>query len=194
MFPRLAGRSSPRLPSPALPRPRATAGGQLDPARHHGVHRRVHRFCADRLACLHWRPDCADGFGRHEHHPARHHGVRVERKSRLRPLAWPRSTGAPGLSPCPAADISGAGGALLASPVLTGTPAAPTAAAGVATTQLATCAFVAAALAATRPCRALPSPERRRPPTAAPHQHVAAGDHRLRADRGERTARTRRPG
>lgn len=45
-------------------------------------------------------------------------------------------------------DISGAGGALLASPVLTGTPTAPTAAASTSTTQLATCAFVTAAIAA----------------------------------------------
>lgn len=43
------------------------------------------------------------------------------------------------------ADVSGAGGALLASPTFTGTPAAPTAAPGTSTTQLATCAFVAAA-------------------------------------------------
>jgi hypothetical protein len=41
-----------------------------------------------------------------------------------------------------AADITGAGGALLASPALTGIPTAPTAAAGVSTTQLATTAFV----------------------------------------------------
>lgn len=45
-------------------------------------------------------------------------------------------------------DISAAGGALLASPVFTGVPAAPTAAPGTATTQLATTAFVSAALAA----------------------------------------------
>ena len=44
-------------------------------------------------------------------------------------------------------DISAAGGALLASPALTGVPSAPTAAPGVSTTQLATCAFVAAAVA-----------------------------------------------
>jgi hypothetical protein len=46
------------------------------------------------------------------------------------------------------ADITGAGGALLVSPVFTGTPAGPTAAAGVSTTQLATTAFVHAAVAA----------------------------------------------
>jgi hypothetical protein len=45
-------------------------------------------------------------------------------------------------------DISAAGGALLASPALTGTPSAPTAAVATSTTQLATCAFVMAALAA----------------------------------------------
>jgi hypothetical protein len=45
-------------------------------------------------------------------------------------------------------DLSSAGGALLASPALTGTPSAPTAAASTNTTQLATCAFVMAALAA----------------------------------------------
>jgi hypothetical protein len=45
-------------------------------------------------------------------------------------------------------DISGAGGALLASPALTGSPTAPTATAGTSTTQLATTAFVAAAIAA----------------------------------------------
>jgi len=45
-----------------------------------------------------------------------------------------------------AADISGAGGALLASPTFTGTPSAPTAAPGTSTTQLATTAFVTSAL------------------------------------------------
>lgn len=45
-------------------------------------------------------------------------------------------------------DVSAAGGALVASPALTGTPTAPTAGAGTNTTQLATCAFVLAALAA----------------------------------------------
>src|SRR5215472_12486452 len=45
-----------------------------------------------------------------------------------------------------AADISGAGGALLASPSFTGVPVAPTAAPGTNTTQLATCAFVTSAL------------------------------------------------
>jgi len=45
-------------------------------------------------------------------------------------------------------DISGAGGAILASPAFTGAPTAPTAAPGTTTTQLATCAFVAAAIAA----------------------------------------------
>ena len=44
------------------------------------------------------------------------------------------------------ADITGAGGALIASPVFTGTPQAPTAAPGTATAQLATCAFVNAAI------------------------------------------------
>lgn len=42
------------------------------------------------------------------------------------------------------ADVSAAGGALIASPSFTGTPAAPTATAGTNTTQLATCAFVLA--------------------------------------------------
>jgi hypothetical protein len=46
-----------------------------------------------------------------------------------------------------AADITGAGGALLAGPAFTGVPTAPTAASGVATQQLATTAFVAAAIA-----------------------------------------------
>jgi hypothetical protein len=45
-------------------------------------------------------------------------------------------------------DISSAGGALLASPALTGAPTAPTATGGTSTTQLATTAFVMAALAA----------------------------------------------
>jgi hypothetical protein len=44
-------------------------------------------------------------------------------------------------------DLTAAGGALLASPAFTGTPTAPTAALGVSTTQVATCAFVNAALA-----------------------------------------------
>ena len=45
-------------------------------------------------------------------------------------------------------DITGAGGALLAGPTFTGVPAAPTATSGTNTTQLATTAFVQAALAA----------------------------------------------
>jgi hypothetical protein len=45
-------------------------------------------------------------------------------------------------------DISAAGGALLASPLFTGTPAGPTAALGTNTTQLATTAFVTAAISA----------------------------------------------
>jgi hypothetical protein len=45
-------------------------------------------------------------------------------------------------------DVSAAGGAILASPAFSGTPTAPTAAPGVSTTQLATCAFVAASIAA----------------------------------------------
>jgi hypothetical protein len=44
-------------------------------------------------------------------------------------------------------DLSAAGGALLASPLFTGTPSAPTAALGTGTTQLATCAYVMNALA-----------------------------------------------
>jgi hypothetical protein len=47
-----------------------------------------------------------------------------------------------------AADITGAGGALSASPALTGTPTAPTASSGTATQQLATTAFVTSAIAA----------------------------------------------
>ena len=46
-------------------------------------------------------------------------------------------------------DVSAVGGALLAGPTFTGVPAAPTAAPGTSTTQLATTAFVAAALATT---------------------------------------------
>lgn len=46
------------------------------------------------------------------------------------------------------ADVTGAGGALLASPAFTGTPTAPTATAGTSNTQLATTAFVAAAVTA----------------------------------------------
>src|SRR5580693_6407328 len=45
-------------------------------------------------------------------------------------------------------DISAAGGAVLASPIFTGVPTAPTAAPGVSTAQLATCAFVMAAVSA----------------------------------------------
>jgi hypothetical protein len=45
-----------------------------------------------------------------------------------------------------AADVTGVGGALLASPAFTGTPTAPTATAGTNTTQLATTAFVQAAV------------------------------------------------
>ena len=46
------------------------------------------------------------------------------------------------------ADITGAGGALLAGPTFTGVPSGPTATAGTNTTQLATCAFVMGQLAA----------------------------------------------
>lgn len=56
--------------------------------------------------------------------------------------------GRSGLVVLTAADLTAAGGALIASPVFTGQPAAPTAAPGTATTQLATCAFVMAAVAA----------------------------------------------
>ena len=48
-------------------------------------------------------------------------------------------------------DLSAAGGALLASPLFTGTPSAPTAALGVSTTQLATTAFVMNAASSTTP-------------------------------------------
>jgi hypothetical protein len=47
-----------------------------------------------------------------------------------------------------AADVTSAGGALLASPTFTGVPAAPTATAGTNTTQLATTAFVTSAVSA----------------------------------------------
>jgi Chaperone of endosialidase len=47
-----------------------------------------------------------------------------------------------------AADVTGVGGALLASPAFTGTPSAPTAPPGTNSTQLANTAFVAAAIAA----------------------------------------------
>jgi len=46
------------------------------------------------------------------------------------------------------ADVTGAGGAPLASPTFTGTPGGPTAAPGTSTTQFATTAFVTAAIAA----------------------------------------------
>jgi hypothetical protein len=46
-------------------------------------------------------------------------------------------------------DVSAAGGALLAGPAFTGAPTAPTAAPGTTTTQLATCAYVEAALVTT---------------------------------------------
>jgi hypothetical protein len=45
-----------------------------------------------------------------------------------------------------AADVSGVGGAMLASPTFTGTPSGPTATAGTSTTQFATTAFVTAAI------------------------------------------------
>src|SRR5476651_580310 len=48
-----------------------------------------------------------------------------------------------------AADVTGVGGALLASPTFTGIPAGPTATAGTSTTQLATTAFVGSAIAST---------------------------------------------
>jgi len=57
--------------------------------------------------------------------------------------SWNTRTGAVTLL---AADITGAGGALLASPALSGTPTGPTAAPGTSTTQLATTAFVSAAI------------------------------------------------
>jgi hypothetical protein len=62
-----------------------------------------------------------------------------------------------------AADITGAGGAVLASPAFTGTPTAPTATAGTNTTQLATTAFVQAAVGSYAP---LASPAFTGTPTA----------------------------
>lgn len=59
--------------------------------------------------------------------------------------SWNTRTGAVTLT---AADVTGVGGALLASPTFSGTPAAPTATAGTSTTQLATTAFVANAISA----------------------------------------------
>jgi hypothetical protein len=59
--------------------------------------------------------------------------------------SWNTRTGSVTLT---AADVTGVGGALLASPTFTGVPAAPTATAGTNTTQLASTAFVTAALAA----------------------------------------------
>lgn len=59
-------------------------------------------------------------------------------------LSFNTRTGAVTLS---AADVTGVGGALLASPTFTGVPAAPTAAAGTNTTQIATTAFVATSYA-----------------------------------------------
>jgi hypothetical protein len=56
--------------------------------------------------------------------------------------------GRTGLVVLTGADLTSAGGALLAGPTFTGVPAAPTAAPATNTTQLATCAFVAAAIAA----------------------------------------------
>jgi hypothetical protein len=50
-----------------------------------------------------------------------------------------------------AADVTSAGGALLASPTFTGVPAAPTAAVGTSTTQLATTAFVTGQASTTTP-------------------------------------------
>jgi hypothetical protein len=58
--------------------------------------------------------------------------------------SWNTRTGAVVLT---TADITGAGGAVLTSPAFLGTPTAATAAPGTNTTQLATCAFVEAALA-----------------------------------------------
>jgi Chaperone of endosialidase len=76
-------------------------------------------------------------------------------------------------------DISAAGGAVLASPIFTGLPQAPTAALGTSTAQLATCAFVAAAIAA---LPAQPAPSTANPlmdGTAAPGTSVlySRGDH-----------------
>jgi hypothetical protein len=62
--------------------------------------------------------------------------------------SWNGRTGAVTLT---LADITAAGGAPIAGPVFTGVPAGPTAAPGTTTTQLATTAFVAAAIAAVSP-------------------------------------------
>jgi hypothetical protein len=59
-------------------------------------------------------------------------------------VSWNGRTGAVTLQ---ANDLSAVGGALLAGPAFSGAPTAPTAVAGTSTTQLATTAFVAAALA-----------------------------------------------
>ena len=56
--------------------------------------------------------------------------------------------GRTGLVVLTGADLTSAGGALLAGPTFTGVPSAPTAAPATSTTQLATCAFVTAAIAA----------------------------------------------
>ena len=95
----------------------------------HAAHRRAHR--AHRA-----RGD--------EHDPGRDHGVRHGGVTGVVGVASFNSrTGAVSLI---AADISAAGGALVASPTFTGIPAAPTAGLGTNTTQLATTAFVQAAI------------------------------------------------
>jgi Chaperone of endosialidase len=67
-----------------------------------------------------------------------------------------------------AADIIGAGGAPAASPALTGTPTAPTAAGGTSSTQIATTAFVGAAVAPLAPLDSPPLTGTPTAPTAAP--------------------------
>lgn len=74
-------------------------------------------------------------------YPANFNAMTAELDVRLPSFPLPLSAGGIGAASA-AAGLANLGGAPLASPTLTGTPAAPTAAADISTTQLATTAFV----------------------------------------------------
>lgn len=75
------------------------------------------------------------------------------------------------------ADITGAGGAPLASPAFTGTPVAPTAGTGTNTTQLATTAFVLAQIAASGPAASTAAPLMNGVASAGSSAAYSRGDH-----------------
>ena len=168
-FPRLAGRSSPRLPSPRL----ATA--PTPPPGDNSTRLATTAFIA---AFTGFAPIASPAFTGVPTAPTASVGTNT---TQLATTAFVLSeisastagvasfNGRTGAVTLLAADISGAGGALLASPVPHRNARGPDGGAGVATTQLATCAFVAAALAAYAPLSSPAFTGAPTAPTAAPN-------------------------